>query len=67
METDNFQKLLIKNENPLVVIAEGGFLKSNFQYLTSYKGLIFFTKSYSPLQLPGKAEVVSSKKIWIPG
>jgi hypothetical protein len=54
-------------EKPLVVTAKGGFIKGNHQYLTGYKGLVFFTKSSTPLMLPNGAEVVISKQIWIPG
>jgi hypothetical protein len=33
---------------------------------TSYKGLAFFTKSNTPLDLPAGAEVVTADRIWIP-
>jgi hypothetical protein len=33
----------------------------------SYKGLAFFSKSSTPLQLPANAEVVTAGRIWIPG
>ncbi len=48
-------------------IARGGFFSTNYQYLTGYKGLVFFTKSSMPLELPGGIELVAAKKIWIPG
>jgi hypothetical protein len=41
-------------------------MKANYQYLTGYKGLVFFTKSPTPLSLPGGVEVITSKQIWIP-
>ncbi len=37
------------------------------QYLLSYKGLAFFTKTPEPLDLPGAAEVIAAQSIWIPG
>ena len=64
---DEFVKLLTRVKDPLIVIAEGGIFRKNFQYLVSYKGLAFFTKSFSPLALPSGAEVVSAGRIWIPG
>jgi len=64
---DDFMLIIAKTTKPLVVMAEGGFIKNNYQYLTSYKGLIFFTKSPAPLLLPGDVELVTAKKIWIPG
>ena len=67
MESSDFLVILSKTSKPLVVLAEGGFLKTSYQYLTGYKGLIFFTKSPAPLQLPGDIELVMAKKIWIPG
>jgi hypothetical protein len=66
VEPEEFMKILRKVEHPLVVTAKGGVFKANQQYLTNYKGLIFFTKSSEPLNLPNGAEVVISKQIWIP-
>lgn len=65
VEPDAFLMLLSKTEKPLVVAATGGTFKRNYQYLTAYRGLIFYTKSPSPLEL-GKVELVSSRKIWVP-
>ncbi|MFZ4629363.1 MAG: hypothetical protein ACOYNR_13630 [Blastocatellia bacterium] len=67
LEPEGFIAILQKSKDPLVVYAEGGVFSVNYQYLTSYKGLIFFTKSRTPLRLPGGAEIVNAKKIWIPG
>ncbi len=62
----DFAQLVYRAEKPLVVVAIGGFLRTNYQYLLGYKGFVFFTKSDQPLQLPGGAEVVKATKIWIP-
>ena len=67
LEQDEFRKILSKNESPLVVTALGGVFSKNYQYLTSYKGLCFYCKSDTPITLSSDAEVVQSKKIWIPG
>ena len=66
VEPNDFLVILSKTNKPLVVLAEGGFLKTNYQYLTGYKGLVFFAKSSTPLQLTGDIELVVAKKIWIP-
>jgi hypothetical protein len=66
VEPEEFLKILRKAEHPLVVVAKGGLFKANYQYLTGYKGLAFYTKSPTALILPGSAEVVASKQIWIP-
>lgn len=67
VEPHDFEEILRRSERPLVVSAQGGFISKNYQYLTGYKGLAFYTKSPTPLILPGAAEIVSAKKIWIPG
>ncbi len=64
---EGLRSILERSEKPLVVYAEGGFLGVNYQYLTSYKGLAFFTKSRQPVQLPADIELVRAEKIWIPG
>ncbi len=63
----DFNSILRKIERPLVVYAEGGFFSTNYQYLVSYKGFAFFTKSSVPLLLPTEIETIVAKKIWIPG
>ena len=67
LEPNDFISILSKTERPLVVMAKGGVFKPNYQYLTAYKGLIFYTKSHEILPLPGNVETIFSKKIWIPG
>ena len=64
---DDFLSLVDQNDEPLVVHAQGGFFSVKEQYLTSYRGLAFFTKSDSPLSLPARCQVVEAEKIWIPG
>ena len=66
VEPAEFQKIVSKVKEPLVVSAKGGVFSVNYQYLVSYKGFAFFTKSASPLVLPGNTETVNVKKIWIP-
>lgn len=66
VEPDVFLGLLKNRPDALVVHASGGFLTTNYQYLTSYKGLAFFTKAPSPLELPSGIELVNSKSIWVP-
>jgi len=67
VEPEAFAQLLTKTENPLVIYSEGGLISTNHQYLTSYKGLAFFTKADEPIALPSGAEVIVAEKIWIPG
>jgi ABC-type branched-subunit amino acid transport system substrate-binding protein len=67
MEPDEFLKILRRVENPLVVVAKGWFFNRGYQYLTSYKGLAFLTKSPDPLMLPANVEIVQAGRIWTPG
>ncbi|MFH0847703.1 MAG: hypothetical protein V1894_06610 [Chloroflexota bacterium] len=67
IEPEDFSKLIARVKAPLVVIAPGGVFRKDFRYLTSYKGLFFFTKSATELQLPADTELVRAKEIWIPG
>jgi len=66
-EPEEFQKILDRIDEPLVVVAESGIFGTKYEYLTSWRGLAFFTKSSRPVELPGEAAVVRAKKIWIPG
>jgi hypothetical protein len=66
VEPRDFSALLYKATEPLVVCAQGGLFSSKYQYLMAYKGLIFHTKTQTPLQLPSEAETVQAQKIWIP-
>ena len=67
MEQNDFMALLSKAEKPLVVTSSSGIIKKNYQYLMSYKGFVFYTKTPSPIILSGKAEIITAQKIWIPG
>jgi hypothetical protein len=66
VEPEVFAMLLAKTDSPLVIYAEGGLISTNHQYLTSYKGFAFFTKSDEQISLPSKAEVIVAEKMWIP-
>ena len=67
MKPEEFSLLLDRMDEPMVVMALGGILNTNYQYLTSYKGLAFFTKSSEKLPLPANTELITAKSIWIPG
>jgi hypothetical protein len=67
VEPDEFVGILKRQPGALVVHATGGFLSTNYRYLTSYKGLAFYTKAGAPLDLPPGMELVQAKSIWVPG
>lgn len=66
LEPEEFTKILNRCEEPLIVMARSGFRKKKYSYLTAYKGLIFHTETTQAFNLPSKAEVIASQKIWIP-
>ena len=66
LEPAEWLTIVKRSDNPLVVIAEGGMFQTKYKYLTSYRGLAFFTKSASALVLPGRAEVITAKSMSIP-
>ena len=66
VSAEDFAAILRRTERPLVVASEGGFFSTSYKYLTSYKGLAFYTKSRVPLVLPAGAEIVRAKSISIP-
>ena len=66
VEPEVFLDILEKADAPLVVCATGGLFFSHERYLTSYKGLFFYTQSKGPLSLPSHIETMRAKMIWIP-
>jgi len=66
VEPDVFQRIVGKCEEPLIVRAEGGWRTKHYKYLTSYKGLFFFTKSPAELLFPSRTEMIYAGKMWIP-
>ena len=67
VEPSEFAKIVNKVDSPLVIYTEGGLISTNHQYLTSYKGFAFYTKSDEQIGLPRNTEVIVADKIWIPG
>ena len=61
-----FSLILSQTLQPLVVMSQSGFFSPSYKYLTSYKGLAFYTKSQQPLMLPTGAELINAKSISIP-
>ncbi|MDD5189845.1 MAG: hypothetical protein PHE50_02245 [Dehalococcoidales bacterium] len=66
VEPGDFKEILNKEGRALVIKAKGGFFKPNYQYLTSYKGFVFFTKSSSEMMFSPEVEFINAKEIWIP-
>jgi len=67
VENKDFLVIIERVEKPLVVMTEKSFWSPSYKYISSYKGLAFFTKSSEPLRLPSDVELVMAQKIYIPG
>ena len=63
---EDFLNILQRQDQPLVVHATGGFFSTYHRYLSSYKGLAFFTQSPTELSLPKGCEIIQAQKIWVP-
>jgi hypothetical protein len=66
VEQKDFESILRKIEKPLVIIAQGGLFSTKYQYMTSYKGFAFLTKTAIQILLPPSAEIIRAQKIWTP-
>ena len=65
VEPKDFIRIVEKKTDALVVHTPGGILSKN-KYITSYKGLIFFTKTKEELELPANIELMHAKKMVLP-
>ncbi len=65
MDSDEFLEILTMSERPLVVYSPKRLIGTH-KYLTSYKGITFYTKSRQWLELDESCEVVTCKTIWVP-
>jgi hypothetical protein len=67
MKPQDFEMLVAKIEQPLVVRSRSKFFGERHHYLVGHKGLAFYTKAREQLRFPGKTEFIEAKSIWIPG
>jgi len=66
VEEEDFLRILKRSESPLVVHASSKIFRMKHKYLTSYKGLAFYTVVSEPLSFSKQTELIESKKISIP-
>jgi hypothetical protein len=66
LEPEDFQRLVQRIDDALVVTAETRFLGTRYQYITGHPGLVFYAKSREPLRLGSRAEVVRARRIAMP-
>jgi hypothetical protein len=67
VDATEFSNILEEIDQPLVVYSPPRLFLRQHQYLTSYKGLAFFTRSSDQIDLPRNVEVVVAKSLWMPG
>ncbi len=64
---EDFQEILRRARDPIVVVAESGALWfTGHRYLTSYRGLAFYTTSRDAIPIPPGAEIIAASRIWVP-
>ena len=61
---NDFDAILRQTEKPLVVHAESKIIRVTHKYLTSYRGMVFYTRLKEPLQFSRPVEMVEAKKLW---
>jgi hypothetical protein len=66
LEPGEWLRMVNRMDEPLIVVAAGGVFRKHIRYLTSYKGLVFWTQSSDQLVLPSRSEIISAKSISMP-
>ncbi len=66
LKEEDFIKVISRADNPVIIISRGGFMKKDFDYLTAYKGFVFYVRTKKGINLPGDSEIISAQQIWIP-
>lgn len=66
LEPEDFMKVLGRIKEPLVLYNKGGLFTTKHQYLVSYKGFAFYTRTSTEIFLPAAAEVITVRSIWLP-
>ncbi len=62
----SFMEIVSRGERPLVVHTTTGIFRTVHQYLTPYRGLVFYAKLPAPILFSGEVELVESRRFWIP-
>ena len=63
---EDFQSLLTRNTQGLVVHRAGWLFGTSHMYLMGYQGLAFYTKANDELRVPSTCMVVEASRIWMP-
>ncbi|MFC2187341.1 hypothetical protein ACFCT7_08470 [Fulvivirgaceae bacterium LMO-SS25] len=63
---EEFSRMISKMDDGIVVETTVKFFSTSYKYLTSYKGLVFFTKSSNQLSIPSRLEKITASSMWMP-
>ncbi len=63
---EDFLTIVQCSESALIVHAQSKIIRTSHKYLTSYKGLAFYTKVSELLEFESKVELIEAKKMSIP-
>ena len=66
VSSEDFLTIVQCSERALIVHAQSKIIRTTHKYLTSYKGLAFYTKVSEPLGFKSQVELIEAKKISIP-
>lgn len=67
IKPEAFTTLVDNHSEALVIVAEpSGIFNRKYQYLTSYKGFVFYAKSDEKIPITARAEKMDAEEIWIP-
>lgn len=66
LTVEDFQNLLNRNDNLVVVVSKTGLFSTHHLHLTSYKGLVFYCKAKEPLSISSKHETLHAKAVSLP-
>ena len=67
IKPESFTALVDAHPGGLVIVSEpGGIFNRKYQYLTSYKGFVFYTRSDEKIPISARAEKMTAEDIWIP-
>lgn len=58
--------LIELNDEPIVVHATSGWFNIKPDYLTSFRGLVFYARAPQPMAVPSHAMVVEAQMVWVP-
>ncbi len=66
VSSEDFMTIIQCSQGALIVHAQSKIIRTTHKYLTSYKGLAFYTKVSEPLEFKNHVELIEAKKISIP-